>query len=1019
MNNILLFRAFLLGPPRLELDGQLINIRLKRASALLYYLLMNKCASREELAGLIWPEEPSDLSRRHLRDILYHLRKSYDVELILPRGKTELQLNPEICFVIDADEFQAGQDVKAYQGEFLKGFFLDEADEFEQWVAQTRTKLQELYLLQLEKLAQCAEKKGDSEQAAQYWRLYLQEEPISEPAAVALMELYRAKRDYHQAAATYRSLHNTLESWLGITPLKETSELYYAIMDEWNHAAQEQELGGQELLVGRWDLFQQMALPFRTDVPRLRPHSMVLMGEAGVGKSHLLNYFLKNAELGRWTVVTTSCFKSRQREVLYPWQAIMVSLHALSEKEGPAIPPSLSYMVASLFPIFSSGTERLSGVNSTLDSVAAYEGALSILSIVAAHCPLLLVFEDIQWMDSASVLLLDQLVHRIESDRILFVATCRSPVDAPVSFFLDAAQEDHLLNRFDLAPFTEDETMQFIAQSGGQEFPPELKKRIYQDTQGNAFLLVHLMGNLLEHGGEAIFPRSSEEIMSYRLSGLSREGEKILNLIALFPDYAPYEVLEHLSSQSPMDLLYICQELKSRSIINEVTDGGSLSLIFSQPEFREVTYSRIPALKRRILHLNIARELTRISTSQNLSSLSQIIYHYQQGGDELNALRYQIQQFKACILPMSTLNISSATAQERSAGSRPYVLNLMAEMERKLTRLRELHTNAGLLDEMMRDMLYAKGCYCVFKGYYELGRDALRRLLSMDISDNLRDLVYEQMTFYGIQVYRTDLMRKYITRALAISENRNPQRYAVNYRYYGFLLVMEGKFPQGRQALAQSITLLGAAFPDCSEYAIQVSYAHNYIGESYRKEGLYPEAIREYQTAIDTVLHYGPSPSIAIFYNNYAVTCFALEQYGLARELFDQSLSSLTYIEEPSGYRTLSHAYLSLYAFLGREDQRVCALLRQAETFAKALNGPYDQGVISLIKAILRSWCDQEPQAAPLTHAMLNQPLTAYLEASREKLENRASRFEWNLLQTLLAEKPVLHGFRQWMEWRS
>ena len=70
---------------------------------------------------------------------------------------------------------------------------------------------------------------------------------------------------------------------------------------------------------------------------------------------------------------------------------------------------------------------------------------------------------------------------------------------------------------------------------------------------------------------------------------------------------APYPVLERVSSKPTLDLLYVCQELCRRSILTEVYDGGALSLAFAQAEFRELTYSRIPALSRRILHLNIAQ----------------------------------------------------------------------------------------------------------------------------------------------------------------------------------------------------------------------------------------------------------------------------------------------------------------------------------------------------------------------------------------------------------------------------
>ena len=107
--------------------------------------------------------------------------------------------------------------------------------------------------------------------------------------------------------------------------------------------------------------------------------------------------------------------------------------------------------------------------------------------------------------------------------------------------------------------------MEFIQLYGAQSLPQADKERIYQDTQGNAFLLTQLIGSIMENGRPTVLPRNMEEILSYRLSGLTDEGLQVLNLVAMFPDRAPYPVLERVSSKPTLDLLYVCQELCRRS----------------------------------------------------------------------------------------------------------------------------------------------------------------------------------------------------------------------------------------------------------------------------------------------------------------------------------------------------------------------------------------------------------------------------------------------------------------------
>ncbi len=123
-------QAFLLQPPRVECGGGLLTIRLKKAQALLFYLLVRKKASREELTGLLWADEDEELSRRHLRDDLYHLKKAAPIELIVPDGRSSVQLNPVVDLSIDVDGFLASQDISAYHDGFLPAFSVSGSAEY-------------------------------------------------------------------------------------------------------------------------------------------------------------------------------------------------------------------------------------------------------------------------------------------------------------------------------------------------------------------------------------------------------------------------------------------------------------------------------------------------------------------------------------------------------------------------------------------------------------------------------------------------------------------------------------------------------------------------------------------------------------------------------------------------------------------------------------------------------------------------------------------------------------------------
>lgn len=417
-------------------------------------------------------------------------------------------------------------------------------------------------------------------------------------------------------------------------------------MEEWNARADPEDQRSDDFLVGRQEQLQSLFQLFPGPGSGQRRQSFVLLGEAGVGKSHLLAHFLAHGAVSDAQIVTTSCFKSKQEEYLYPWQAVMLSIASYIRKEDIPIPTAYRQAVSALFPVFGSGEGSVEKkAHMLIDSVMSFDSVLMILSLAAEKRPLLLVLEDIQWMDKISADLLDQLLHKADSSRILFAATCRQPSGPVAPPLLRGLEEDGLCRCCHLSPFTKDETMEFIQLYGAQSLPQADKERIYQDTQGNAFLLTQLIGSIMENGRPTVLPRNMEEILSYRLSGLTDEGLQVLNLVAMFPDRAPYPVLERVSSKPTLDLLYVCQELCRRSILTEVYDGGALSLAFAQAEFRELTYSRIPALSRRILHLNIAQALADLSPASvpDLDALT--AYHYDQGGDQFHAMQYKVHRY--------------------------------------------------------------------------------------------------------------------------------------------------------------------------------------------------------------------------------------------------------------------------------------------------------------------------------------------------------------------------------------
>ena len=131
--------------------------------------------SREKLAAILWPESGKQQASHSLNVAVHALRKELGSDVIQSVGTNlELDLAALDCdavkFVtaVAANDMQAA--VRLYNGPFLDGFFLDAAEEFEQWQEGERVRLAALHRQALEALATNAERAGDLTRAVEWWQ---------------------------------------------------------------------------------------------------------------------------------------------------------------------------------------------------------------------------------------------------------------------------------------------------------------------------------------------------------------------------------------------------------------------------------------------------------------------------------------------------------------------------------------------------------------------------------------------------------------------------------------------------------------------------------------------------------------------------------------------------------------------------------------------------------------------------------------------------------------------------------
>lgn len=246
----------MLQTPSVTLDGVPVSFPFKRADALLYYMLVRRSATRQELISLLWESCDEATGLKNLRNTLYTLKKTLGGDFLLSPQKSLVVVNSAWEVDCDYDRFTQQGDFSAYRGPFLQGFAVKHAFSFDEWLDRTREKLHEQYLGRLAQQAQAALEAGDPEEAARLATEYLREDPFDESMAAFLMERLRAARKYSRAAQVYQRLKEQLSEELGVDPLESTTMLYYEIMNQWNDTTQAPgEAEAPQVPVGRETLY--------------------------------------------------------------------------------------------------------------------------------------------------------------------------------------------------------------------------------------------------------------------------------------------------------------------------------------------------------------------------------------------------------------------------------------------------------------------------------------------------------------------------------------------------------------------------------------------------------------------------------------------------------------------------------------------------------------------------------------------------------------------------------------------
>ena len=496
-----------LGPARVTVDGAAAPAELlwRKHLALLVYLARSprKSRTREHLLGLLWSDRDETLARHSLSEALRVLRRVLG-DAAVHSDVDQVRLATD-GITLDCDTFAAlaargewDSAAALVEGEFLEGLALPGANQFETWLGAERTLWRAQGLQALVQSAEAQLARGDAAAAGRAALGAVALDPTSEPAARTAMRALALAGDRAAALRVAEGLTRALRDALDAAPGPETARLVERI--------REARVGRRILaappaarprppLLGRSAELAAAAAAW--DRAKAAGGQVVLIqGEPGEGKTRLIEELTARARLDDATVAAARAVPAdRARD----WSAVAGLLAAgLGDAPGLASAPSSALASLGTLDPDVGARFRVGGAEPSGAAMDVGDAFSAAVIAAAGERPLLLVVDDAQWLDAATLALLPALARDTAPHPVLLLlGVARGVPDEARLEVLQGRLGRDLegavirLGRLDQAALA-DLVAWAVPAFGGDE-RDRLARRVERDTAGIPLLAVALL----------------------------------------------------------------------------------------------------------------------------------------------------------------------------------------------------------------------------------------------------------------------------------------------------------------------------------------------------------------------------------------------------------------------------------------------------------------------------------------------------------------------------------------------
>jgi DNA-binding SARP family transcriptional activator/tetratricopeptide (TPR) repeat protein len=677
----------LLGEMRVAVDRSVVlGLRSPRALALLGFLLVHRDAPqrREYVAAKFWPDSPEGQARTNLRRELHSLRTSLpqvDRWLTAEGGTLLWRLDRECR--LDVHEFEAAADtaasalaaadeaafrvaaadaLRAYRGEFMPALYDD-------WAAAERDRLHRRCIALLDELVRLECEARAYAPAIELARRRIDLEPLEEVGYRSLLRLQGLAGDRAAAVQTYHRCASVLERELGVGPDRATAAEYQRLVGGPRPAPGESgparpvrvprdaepgitavtgRLPSRPAPPGRPGPAAPVGTPTASRVRLVgRDHELgllqerwaeallgsaglaVLGGEAGVGKSRLLDELSSHAQRAGHDTMRARCFAARGRLALAPVSEWLRSPPLRSARER--LEPVWAREVDRLVPPADAGPmPPPSGTADAWQRHRFFEGLAR--AVLSTGRPALLLLDDLHWCDEHTLAWLQLLLHLGERHPMLVVASARpeeTDGNAELTETLRALRSGGQVTDIALAPLDARDSAELAGHVRGRTLAGREAAWLHAATGGNPLLVIEAVRAQVLDSLEGDPGPKARAVLAGRIAQAGPAARELAEVAAVIGRDFSMDLITEAADLDADTVIGAVDELWRRRIIRE---QSPVSYDFAHDLLRDTAYAAISPPRRGHLHRRVAKALEVTHAGDPGTAAAALAYHYERAG---------------------------------------------------------------------------------------------------------------------------------------------------------------------------------------------------------------------------------------------------------------------------------------------------------------------------------------------------------------------------------------------------